>query len=331
MSSGGSTVRDYLQAAKMSLAEAVGNLPAANRCILGVCVVSYVVSLLFVDLWDLFGLNVDAVVQNWQVYRFFTYSFIQPVLLGLIINTVVLLSIASRLERALGTLPTVWVLVVTFTAVPGMLFVAVAFVLNGIFGTSIGVHSSPVGLGPVIFACFMWISSQDSAGSCSLFGRYTIQAAHYPWLLFALSALLSSFDYTLLNGAGMAIGYLYARGKMERITPSPDLFLRAETETRVGRTLTSTVDQYVGVEQATGLQTTLSGWLPVWTADVSDAQERGAASPDNSAASGGATAGLFSTSPSAPVSGYQTGPSVSNPSSTSGDSSFPGQGHKLGA
>ncbi|KAG0259515.1 hypothetical protein DFQ27_004029 [Actinomortierella ambigua] len=260
MSSGGSTVRDYLQAAKMSLAEAVGNLPAANRGILGVCVVSYVVSLLFVDLWDLFGLNVDAVVQNWQVYRFFTYSFIQPVLLGLIINTVVLLSIASRLERALGTLPTVWVLVVTFTAVPGMLFVAVAFVLNGIFGTSID-----------------------------------------------------------------------ARGKMERITPSPDLFLRAETETRVGRTLTSTVDQYVGVEQATGLQTTLSGWLPVWTADVSDAQERGAASPDNSAASGGATTGLFSTSPSAPVSGYQTGPSVSNPSSTSGDSSFPGQGHKLGA
>ncbi|KAF9972480.1 hypothetical protein BGZ73_004407 [Actinomortierella ambigua] len=258
-----------------------------------------------------------------KTYRFFTYSFIHPYLLGLIINTVVLLSISSKLERALGTLPTAWVLVVTLAAFPALLFVAVATVLNGILGTSIGVHTSLVGLGPVIFACFMWISSQDGAGSCSLFGRYMIQAAHYPWLLLGVSALLSSFDYTLLNGAGMAIGYLYVHGKMELVTPSPDLFLRAETETRVGRWLAAS-SHYVGVEAATGLQITLSGWLPVWTADVSDAQERGAASPIHG--SGGA---LLSSS----SSGYQTGP-VSAPSSSSestGDPSFPGQGHKLGA
>ncbi|KAG0227209.1 hypothetical protein BGW42_003100 [Actinomortierella wolfii] len=227
---------------------------------------------------------------------------------------VVLLSVSSRLERALGTLPMAWVLLVTFTVLPGLLFVAVASLLDAIIGTSFS-NFGMCGFDPVIFASIVLLSSQEGTGSFRLFGSYSIQAVYFPWLLFVVCALFSSFSFVLLNGAGMAIGYLYVRGKLDLITPSPDFFLRAETETRVGRWVAMNAHNFIGVDAATGLQSTLSGWLPVWSADVSDAQERGAAS-----------------SPLSSPPAYQTGSSSHSTSEgTAREPLFPGQGHKLGA
>ncbi|KAG0225332.1 hypothetical protein BGW41_004730 [Actinomortierella wolfii] len=175
MSSEQPTVRDYLQRAKTSLAEAIADLPAVSRGILGVSVAAYIINFFSNILYDRFSLDASAIVNGWQVYRLFTYTFTNPFLLSLIINMVVLLSVSSRMERALGTLPMAWVLLVTFTVLPGLLFVAVASLLDAIIGTSFS-NLGMCGFDPVIFASIVLLSSQEGTGSFRLFGSYSIQA-----------------------------------------------------------------------------------------------------------------------------------------------------------
>ncbi|KAI8057816.1 hypothetical protein BDF22DRAFT_662482 [Syncephalis plumigaleata] len=186
-------------------------------------------------------------ILEWQVYRLVTFPWIHLGLGHLLLNLLAAVPLVSLLESAVGTLQTAYLLMVIFSILPGLGYVALSMGDNALSNTNrLGI------------CLIVWEAKRY--GSRSFFGLFTVPSQLFPiFMLLVVTILLPNASFWG-HFTGMLAGYLYTYGFLRYLVPRAYHFERLEGWS-ILQPLTR-MRRYVKAE-TDGLL-----WLPVHTSDV---------------------------------------------------------------
>ncbi|KAI9594445.1 hypothetical protein BDF19DRAFT_466320 [Syncephalis fuscata] len=234
-------------------------------------------------------------ILQWEVYRLVTFPWIHLRLGHLLLNLLGLVPLLSLLESAVGTLQTAYLLIVTFSILPGLGYVALSVGDSALSDTIVAGSSG------WIFALIVWEAKRY--GSRSFFGLFTVPSQLFPIFMLLVVTILFPNASFWGHFTGMLAGYLYAYGLLRYVIPRAYHFERLENLSWL-QSLTR-MRRYVKAE-TDGL-----AWLPVHSGDVDPAT---------------ANENRYLSNPFAASSPNNN----NNNASSSEANKFPGQGVRLG-
>ncbi|XP_076908718.1 rhomboid-like protein 15 isoform X2 [Bidens hawaiensis] len=282
-------------------------IPFLTSVVVAVCSVIYLVCLL--SGYDSF-LEVcflpSAVISKFQVYRVFTSILFHGSILHLVFNMLALVPLGSELERIMGSIRLLYmiVLLATTSAIFHLLITLIA-AYNPVYSYDQFMDECAIGFSGVLFSMIVIETSLSGVQSRNVFGLFNVPAKLYPWMLLVLFQLLMTNISLLGHLCGILSGFAYTYGLFNFIIPGSSFFSGIESASWL-----STCVRRPKYIMCTGGDP--SGYIPTYST-------RNTASSETFA--GNLWTNLSSWMPRREVS----------PQSTEENSRFPGRGRTLGA
>ncbi|KAI3696823.1 hypothetical protein L6452_29398 [Arctium lappa] len=282
-------------------------IPFLTSVVVAVCAVIYLVCLLVgydsfaeVCFWP------SAVISKFQVYRVFTSIFFHGSILHLVFNMLALVPLGSELERVMGSIRLLYmiVLLATSSAMFHLLITLIA-AYNPIHLYYHFMDECAIGFSGVLFSMIVIETSLSGVQSRSVFGLFNVPAKLYPWILLVVFQLLMTNISLLGHLCGILSGFAYTYGLFNFIIPGSSFYSGIESSSWL-----STCVRRPKYIMCTGGDP--SGYIPTYST-------RNTASSES--LSGNMWTNLSSWMPRREVSSQ----------STEENSRFPGRGRTLGA
>ncbi|KAJ1974131.1 Tryptase beta-2 [Dimargaris verticillata] len=162
---------------------------------------------------DALGLLPNSVTHG-QLWRLATYPWAHFGFFHVALNAIGLVGLSASAERRVGSLQFLYLLVVVFSALPGILF----FVVATLVVRSLNFHLIS-GLSGWIMALLAWECCRVDAPR-SFFGLFQVSSKVFPVVFLCLMELIFPHSSFFGHLVAMVVGYLYAYGKLDRIVPA---------------------------------------------------------------------------------------------------------------
>ncbi|KAJ9559113.1 hypothetical protein OSB04_013727 [Centaurea solstitialis] len=206
-------------------------IPFLTSVVVAVCGVIYLVCLLVgydsfaeVCFWP------SAVISKFQVYRVFTSIFFHGSMLHLVFNMLALVPLGSELERVMGSIRLLYmiVLLATTSALFHLLITLIA-AYNPVHSYYHFMDECAIGFSGVLFSMIVIETSLSGAQSRSVFGLFNVPAKLYPWILLVVFQLLMTNISLLGHLCGILSGFAYTYGLFNFIIPGSSFYSGIES------------------------------------------------------------------------------------------------------
>ncbi|KAL6507069.1 hypothetical protein OROHE_021968 [Orobanche hederae] len=220
-----------------------GGIPFLTSSVVIVCGIIYLVCLLvgydsFVEVCFL----PSAVVSHFQVYRIYTAILFHGSLLHVLFNMLALVPMGSELERIMGSIRLLYIIIV-LAASNAILHLVIALLVahNPFHYDQYLMDQCSIGFSGILFSMIVIETSLNGVQSRSFFGLFNVPAKWYVWILLLVFQLLMANVSFLGHLCGILSGYAYTFGLFNVLIPGTSfyssiessswmIYLRQETE-----------------------------------------------------------------------------------------------------
>ena len=158
-------------------------VPLCTAAIVGLCVGLQVYVFLFAPPLSQFTLSAVLVIYNHQYWRLVTSALFHGGFMHIAFNMMSTLALAGSLERSVGTVQLVFVILWQII-VCGSFCVAASYCLTMfVFDDPSYMKQQSVGFSGVIFALAVVDIYRSGGGQRSVMGLFSVPAKYYPWVL----------------------------------------------------------------------------------------------------------------------------------------------------
>uniref|UniRef100_A0A7N0V3H9 Peptidase S54 rhomboid domain-containing protein n=1 Tax=Kalanchoe fedtschenkoi TaxID=63787 RepID=A0A7N0V3H9_KALFE len=205
-------------------------IPFLTSSIVIVCGVIYLVCLLvgydsFVEVCFL----PSAVLSKFQAYRIYTSVIFHGSMLHVMFNMMALVPLGSELERIMGSVRLLYIIVLlaTTNAILHLLIAAVV-AYNPFYGYVYLMNECAIGFSGILFSMIVIETSLSGAQYRSVFGLFNVPAKWYAWILLIVFQLLMSNVSLLGHLCGILSGFAYIYGAFNIVIPATSFYSSIE-------------------------------------------------------------------------------------------------------
>ncbi|EIE25750.1 rhomboid-domain-containing protein, partial [Coccomyxa subellipsoidea C-169] len=204
-------------------------IPLVTRSVLVLCVGVYIFGLLTgFDDHAAVCLNPHILVERFQVFRLFTSAFFHAGLLHIGFNMLAFVPVAMSLERQLGSLQTLHLLLMLIL-VGDIFYISASYLASFVLADARSyLASCAIGLSGAIFGLIVVDNACSGAQTRSIFGMFTVSAKWYPWALLVFWQLLMPGVSFLGHLGGVLAGQAYVWGWLRWLMLSTSAYQAAE-------------------------------------------------------------------------------------------------------
>lgn len=282
-------------------------IPFLTSAVVILCGVIYLVCLLvgYDSFYEVCFLP-DAVISHFQVYRIYTAIIFHGSLLHVLFNMLALVPLGSELERFVGSVRLLYMVILLATT-NAIFHLVIAFLVshNPFYPLSYLMNECAIGFSGILFSMIVIETSLSGAQTRSVFGLFNVPAKWYAWILLVVFQLLMTNVSLLGHLCGILSGFAYTYGLFNFLMPGPFFYSAIESSSL----LASCVRRPKFILHSGGNS---SGYIPTYN---------GQSTPPSGLFSGNILRNLSSWMP-------QRGTPIQ---STEEDHRFPGRGRTLGA
>ncbi|KAK4510672.1 t-SNARE coiled-coil homology domain-containing protein [Mucor velutinosus] len=181
------------------------------------------------DISSLISLN----AVSFQVYRLVLYPFATNSFIQLFIIDIWLLPELYKLEKKQGSLRFLWILLVLFTIIPGIVYsLVMASITAGKLNTHILFVWDCRGMAGWVVGLVFWsyLEDEEDQQDRMIAGAIRMPKKMWPVLVFIFFIFLVQDASVFLNISAAIVGFLYAKGKLGFLVPSEDKFNEYESK-----------------------------------------------------------------------------------------------------
>nr|AIY60678.1 rhomboid protein Illhe_RBL15 [Illicium henryi] len=206
-------------------------VPFITSGVLIVCGLIYLVCLLVgYDSFSEICFLPAAVIEHFQVYRIYTAVLFHGSLLHLMFNMLALVPLGSGLERIMGSVRLLHVilLLATSNALFHLLIVLLA-AYNPLHPDPRLMNECAIGFSGIIFSMIVMETSLSGIQSRSVFGLFNVPAKWYAWILLIVFQLLMTNVSLLGHLCGILSGFAYIYGLFNYVLPGSSFYSAIES------------------------------------------------------------------------------------------------------
>ncbi|KAK7284735.1 hypothetical protein RJT34_19488 [Clitoria ternatea] len=205
-------------------------IPFLTSAVVVVCGIIYLVCLLVgYDSFDEVCFSPSAVVSRFQVYRIYTAIFFHGSLLHVVFNMMALVPLGSELERIMGSVRLLYVIILLATSNAIFHIVIALLVAHNPFLTyDYLVNECAIGFSGVLFSMIVIETSLSGVQSRSVFGLFNVPAKWYAFFLLVVFQLLMQNVSLLGHLCGILSGFAYTYGLFNFLIPGTSFYSSIE-------------------------------------------------------------------------------------------------------
>ncbi|KAI4348832.1 hypothetical protein L6164_009505 [Bauhinia variegata] len=206
------------------------SIPFLTSAVVVVCGIIYLVCLLVgYDSFDEICFSASAVISRFQVYRIYTSILFHGSLLHVLFNMMALVPMGSELERIMGSVRLLYVIILLATS-NAIFHVLIALLVayNPFKPYEYLVNECAIGFSGVLFSMIVIETSLSGAQSRSVFGLFNVPAKWYPFILLVVFQLLMSNISFLGHLCGILSGFAYTYGLFNFLIPGTSFYSAVE-------------------------------------------------------------------------------------------------------
>ncbi|KAG9445207.1 hypothetical protein H6P81_016547 [Aristolochia fimbriata] len=191
-----------------------GAVPFITSSVVIVCGFIYLVCLLIgYDSFTEICFLPSAVVSQFQVYRIYTAIIFHGSLLHVLFNMLAFVPLGSELERIMGSLRLLH-LVVLLATTNAILHLLIAFVVayNPLQPYPLFINECAIGFSGIVFSMIVIETNLSGVQSRSVFGLFNVPAKWYAWILLVVFQILMTNVSLLGHLCGILSGFAYTYG-----------------------------------------------------------------------------------------------------------------------
>ncbi|CAO3645900.1 unnamed protein product [Mucor fragilis] len=168
---------------------------------------------------------------SFQVYRLVLYPFATNSFIQLFIIDIWLLPELYKLERKQGSLRFLWILLVLFTIIPGIVYsLVMVSITTGNLSTRIPFVWDCRGMAGWVVGLVFWSYLQEDQQDRMIAGAIRMPKKMWPVFVFIFFIFLVQDASVFLNISAAIVGFLYAKEKLGFLVPSEDTFIDLESK-----------------------------------------------------------------------------------------------------
>ncbi|GFP89895.1 uncharacterized protein at3g58460 [Phtheirospermum japonicum] len=206
-------------------------IPFLTSAVIIVCGIIYLVCLLvgydsFVEVCFL----PSAVVSHFQVYRIYTAILFHGSLLHVLFNMMALAPMGSELERIMGSIRLLYIIILLAVSNAILHLVIVLLVAHNPFHSDqYLMDQCSIGFSGILFSMIVIETSLSGVQSRSFFGLFNVPAKWYVWILLGVFQLLMTNVSFLGHLCGILSGYAYTFGLFNVLIPGTSFYSSIES------------------------------------------------------------------------------------------------------
>ncbi|KAM7262113.1 hypothetical protein ACFE04_021190 [Oxalis oulophora] len=172
----------------------------------------------------------SAVITRFQVYRIFTSVIFHGSLLHVMFNMLALVPLGSELERIMGSIRLLYMIVLLAVSNAIMhIVIALIVVYNPIPPFPSLMDECAIGFSGILFSMIVIETSLSGVQSRSVFGLFNVPAKWYAWILLLVFQLLMTNVSLLGHLFGILSGFAYTYGLFNFLMPATSFFSAIES------------------------------------------------------------------------------------------------------
>ncbi|XP_043697073.1 rhomboid-like protein 15 isoform X2 [Telopea speciosissima] len=206
-------------------------IPFLTSAVVIVCGIIYLVCLLvgydsFIEICFL----PSAVVSQFQVYRIYTSVLFHGSLLHVLFNMMALVPLGSELERIMGSVRLLYVMILLATSNALFhLLIALLVAHNPFHPYPSLMNECAIGFSGILFSMIVIETTLSGVQSRSVFGLFNVPAKWYAWILLVVFQLLMTNVSLLGHLCGILSGFAYTYGLFNYLLPGPSFYSAIES------------------------------------------------------------------------------------------------------
>ncbi|KAL3532215.1 hypothetical protein ACH5RR_005736 [Cinchona calisaya] len=206
-------------------------IPFLTSAVVIVCGIIYLVCLLVgydsfaeVCFWP------SAVISRFQVYRIYTSILFHGSILHVLFNMLALVPLGSELERIMGSVRLLYMIILLATSNAIFHLVIALLVANNPFRhIEYLMNECAIGFSGILFSMIVIETSLSGVQSRSVFGLFNVPAKWYAWILLVVFQLLMTNVSLLGHLCGILSGFAYTYGLFNILIPGASVFSAIES------------------------------------------------------------------------------------------------------
>ncbi|KAF7804191.1 rhomboid-like protein 15 isoform X1 [Senna tora] len=207
------------------------SIPFLTSAVVVVCGIIYLVCLLvgYDSFFEICFLP-SAVISRFQVHRIYTSVLFHGSLLHVLFNMMALVPLGSELERIMGSVRLLYVIVLLATSNAIFhVFIALLVAHNPFSASDYLMNECAIGFSGILFSMIVIETSLSGAQSRSVFGLFNVPAKWYAFILLIVFQLLMSNVSLLGHLCGIISGFAYTFGLFNFLIPGTSFYSAIES------------------------------------------------------------------------------------------------------
>ncbi|KAK7396817.1 hypothetical protein VNO78_17976 [Psophocarpus tetragonolobus] len=207
------------------------SIPFLTSAVVVVCGVIYLVCLLVgYDSFTEVCFLPSEVVSRFQVYRIYTSILFHGSLLHVLFNMMALVPLGSELERIMGSVRLLYVIILLATS-NAIFHVLIALLVahNPFLTYDFLMNQCAIGFSGVLFSMIVIETSLSGVQSRSVFGLFNVPAKWYAFFLLVVFQLLMQNVSLLGHLCGIVSGFAYTYGLFNFLIPGTSFYSSIES------------------------------------------------------------------------------------------------------
>ncbi|XP_027350100.1 rhomboid-like protein 15 [Abrus precatorius] len=207
------------------------SIPFLTSAVVVVCGIIYLVCLLVgYDSFAEVCFLPSAVVSRFQAYRIYTSIIFHGSLLHVLFNMMALVPLGSELERIMGSVRLLYVIILLATSNAIFHILIALLVAHNPFVTyDYLMNECAIGFSGVLFSMIVIETSLSGVQSRSVFGLFNVPAKWYAFFLLVVFQLLMQNVSLLGHLCGILSGFAYTYGLFNFLIPGTSFYSSIET------------------------------------------------------------------------------------------------------
>ncbi|XWS59317.1 hypothetical protein CRYUN_Cryun08bG0111500 [Craigia yunnanensis] len=206
-------------------------IPFLTSAVIIVCGVIYLICLLvgYDSFYEICFLP-EALVSKFQVYRIYTSIIFHGSLLHVLFNMLALVPLGSELERIMGSIRLLYMIILLATSNAIFHLIIALFVAHNPFlPYQYLMNECAIGFSGILFSMIVIETSLSGVQSRSVFGLFNVPAKWYALILLVVFQLLMTNVSLLGHLCGILSGFAYTYGLFNFLFPGPSFYSAIES------------------------------------------------------------------------------------------------------
>lgn len=206
-------------------------IPFLTSAVVIVCGAIYLVCLLVgYDYFSEICFLPSAIISSFQVYRVYTSILFHGSILHILFNMLALVPLGSELERIMGSLRLLFMIVLLATTNAVFhLIIALLIAHNPFYPYHYIMDECAIGFSGILFSMIVIETNLSGVQSRSVFGVFNVPAKWYAWILLVVFQLLMSNVSLLGHLCGILSGFAYTYGLFNFLMPATSFYSTLES------------------------------------------------------------------------------------------------------